>query len=165
MRWCSLLLSLVLIAWPLHAVDLTGIVLDQSGEPTSGATVKVVGVGIDTTTQTGEFRIPIPNTRIGQRVNIQIAKDGWTPASDQPLAFIVPADPVSAENFRPGRFPRRILIVAGRKSDNKKVSFDRAILFELFMIPLQVRGMQETKEFDLDLVNKCSARGISLADR
>jgi hypothetical protein len=70
-----------------------------------------------------------------------------------------------AENFRPGRFPRRILIVAGRKSDNKKVSFDRAILFELFMIPLQVRGMQETKEFDLDLVNKCSARGISLADR
>ena len=40
-----------------------------------------------------------------------------------------------AENFRPGRFPRRILIVADRKSDNKKVSFDRAILFELFMIP------------------------------
>jgi hypothetical protein len=44
------------------------------------------------------------------------------------------------------------------KSDNKKVSFDRAILFELFMIPLQMRGMQETKEFDLDLVYKCSAR-------
>jgi hypothetical protein len=41
-----------------------------------------------------------------------------------------------AENFRPGRFPRRILVVADRKSDNKKVSFDRAILFELFMIPL-----------------------------
>jgi hypothetical protein len=76
MRWCSLLLSLVLIASPLHAVDLTGIVVDQSGEPISGATVKVVGVGIDTTTQTGEFRIPIPNTRIGQRVNIQIAKVG-----------------------------------------------------------------------------------------
>src|SRR5260221_3360316 len=51
-----------------------------------------------------------------------------------------------AENFRPGRFPRRTLIVADRKSDNKKVSFDRAILFELFMIPLQMRGMQETKE-------------------
>jgi hypothetical protein len=31
------------------------------------------------------------------------------------------------------------------------------------MIPLQVRGMQETKEFDLNLVNKCSAR-ISPAD-
>jgi hypothetical protein len=56
------------------------------------------------------------------------------------------------------RFPRRILMAADRKSDNKKVSFDRAILFELFMIPLQMRGMQETKEFDLDLVNKCSAR-------
>ena len=52
----------------------------------------------------------------------------------------------------------KALIVADRKSDNKKVSFDRAILFELFMIPLQLRGMQETKEFDLDLVNKCSAR-------
>jgi len=26
------------------------------------------------------------------------------------------------------------------------------------MIPMQLRGMQETKEFDLDLVNKCSAR-------
>jgi hypothetical protein len=69
-----------------------------------------------------------------------------------------------AENFRPGRFPRRILIVAGRKSDNKKVSFDRGILFELFMIPLELRGMQETKEFDLDLVNKCSPR-TSAANR
>jgi hypothetical protein len=68
------------------------------------------------------------------------------------------------ENFRPGRFLRRILILADRKSDNKKVSFDRAILFELFVIPMQLRGMQETKEFDLDLVNKCSAR-ISPADR
>ena len=61
-------------------------------------------------------------------------------------------------NFRPRRFPRRTLIVADRKSDNKKVSFDRAILFDLFKIPLQMRGMQETKEFDLDLVYKCSAR-------
>jgi hypothetical protein len=69
-----------------------------------------------------------------------------------------------AENFRPGRFPRRILIGVGRKGDNKEVSFDRAILFELFMIPLQMRGMQETKEFDLGLSNKCSAP-ISAADR
>lgn len=58
----------------------------------------------------------------------------------------------------PGDFRERTLIVADRKSDNKKVSFDRAIRFELFMIPLQMRGMQETKEFDLDLVYKCSAR-------
>jgi hypothetical protein len=64
----------------------------------------------------------------------------------------------AAPNGWPGRFPRRTLIVADRKSDNKKVSFDRAILFELFMIPLQMRGMQEIKEFDLDLVYKCSAR-------
>ena len=63
-----------------------------------------------------------------------------------------------AENFRPGRFPRRTLIAADRKRDNKKVSFDRLIIFELFMIRLQMRGMQETKEFDLDLVNKYSAR-------
>ena len=28
------------------------------------------------------------------------------------------------------------VFVADRKSDNKKVSFDRAILFELFVIPL-----------------------------
>jgi hypothetical protein len=32
----------------------------------------------------------------------------------------------------------QVLIVADRKSDNKKVSFDRAILFELFMIPMQL---------------------------
>jgi len=64
----------------------------------------------------------------------------------------------ACRNFRPRRFPRRTLIVADRKSDNKKVSFDRAILFDLFMIPLQMRGMQETKEFDLDLVYKWSAR-------
>ena len=69
------------------------------------------------------------------------------------------------ENFRPGRFPRRVLIVADRKSDNKKVSFDRAILFELFMIPLQIRGMQETKEFGLGLVNRCSAPASAPADR
>jgi hypothetical protein len=70
---------------------------------------------------------------------------------------------ILAGQLRSGRFPRRIPIVAGRKSDNKKVSFDRAILFELFMIPLQMRGMQETKEFGLDLGNKCSAR-ISVAE-
>jgi hypothetical protein len=69
-----------------------------------------------------------------------------------------------AENFRPRRFPRRIPIVADRKTDNKKISFDRAFLFELFMIHLHLIGMQETKEFDLDPVNKCSAR-ISPADR
>jgi hypothetical protein len=28
--------------------------------------------------------------------------------------------------------------VADRKSDNKKISFDRAILFELLMIPMQL---------------------------
>ncbi len=65
MRWFSpLLVSLVLIAWPLQAVDLTGIVVDRDGTPISGATVKVVGVGSDTTTQTGEFRIPVPNARV-----------------------------------------------------------------------------------------------------
>ena len=45
------------------------------------------------------------------------------------------------------RFPRSILMVADRTSDNKKVSFDRAILFELFMILMQLRSMPKTKEF------------------
>jgi hypothetical protein len=96
MRWFSqLIVNLILIAAPVHALDVTGIVVDRSGEPISGAIVKLVGIGSDTTTQTGEFRIPIPDSRVGQRVNILIAKDGWAPASDQPLAFIVPANPVS----------------------------------------------------------------------
>ena len=60
-----------------------------------------------------------------------------------------------AENFQPGRFPRRKLTVANRKGDNKKVSFDRVITFELFMIRLQMKGMQETKNFYLGPINKC----------
>ena len=47
------------------------------------------------------------------------------------------------------RFPRRILMAADRKSDNKKVPFDHAILFELFMILMQLRSMPETKEFTI----------------
>jgi hypothetical protein len=31
------------------------------------------------------------------------------------------------------------------------------------MIPMQMRGMQETEEFDLDLVNKYSARASTFA--
>jgi hypothetical protein len=96
MRWFSqLIVNLILIAEPVQALDVSGIVVDRSGAPISGAVVKLVGIGSDTTTQTGEFRIPIPDSRVGQRVNIVIAKDGWALASDQPLAFIVPADPVS----------------------------------------------------------------------
>jgi hypothetical protein len=40
-------------------------------------------------------------------------------------------------------------MVADRKSDNKKVSFDRAILFEFFVILMQLRSMPETKEFTI----------------
>jgi hypothetical protein len=96
MRWFSnLIVNLILVAGPVHALDVTGVVVERSGKPISGATVKLVGIGSDTTTQTGEFRIPIPNNRVGQRVNIVVAKDGWDLASDQTLTFIVPADPVS----------------------------------------------------------------------
>src|SRR5580700_7474286 len=42
-----------------------------------------------------------------------------------------------AENFLFARFLRTTLIVAGRRSDSKNVSFDRAILFELSMLRLQ----------------------------
>ena len=42
-----------------------------------------------------------------------------------------------AENFLFVRFLRTTLIVAGRRSDSKNVSFDRAILFELSMLRLQ----------------------------
>jgi hypothetical protein len=44
---------------------------------------------------------------------------------------------------------------ANRKGDNKKVSFDRVITFELFMVLLRMRGMQETKKFDLGPIKKC----------
>ena len=60
-----------------------------------------------------------------------------------------------AENFQPGRFPQRTLTAANREGDNKKVSFDRVITFELFMSRLQMKGMQETKQFDLGPINKC----------
>src|SRR5262245_8545300 len=94
MRWFPLLVSLVLIVWPLYAVELTGLVTDRSGAPISGVTVKVVGLGSDNTTQTGEFRIP-SNARVGQRINVTILKEGWAPAPGQSLTYIVPADPVA----------------------------------------------------------------------
>jgi|HubBroStandDraft_4_1064222.scaffolds.fasta_scaffold2912248_1 hypothetical protein len=71
----------------------------------------------------------------------------------------------AVENFRSGRFPRRTRTVADQKSDNKKVSFDRVILFELSMILPQMSSMQETNEFDLLLVDKDSARVSAPADR
>ena len=57
----------------------------------------------------------------------------------------------------PGDFREGYQLSQIERIDNKKVSFDRPIIFELFMIRLQMRGMQETKEFDLNLVNKCTA--------
>ena len=41
-----------------------------------------------------------------------------------------------AENFLFRRFLRTTLIVAGRRSDSKNVSFDPIIIFELFMLRL-----------------------------
>jgi hypothetical protein len=47
----------------------------------------------------------------------------------------------------PGDFREGDQLSQIEKGDNKKVSLDRIIIFELFMIRLQMIGMQETKEF------------------
>jgi hypothetical protein len=86
-----------------------------------------------------------------------VKRDGY---SDSSQVLRAAADRHPSSKTDPFEKPCR-----DRKSDNEKVSFDRTILFELFMIPLQMRVMQETKEFELDLVNKCSARVSPPADR
>jgi hypothetical protein len=43
-----------------------------------------------------------------------------------------------AENFLFVRFLRTTPIVAGRRNDSKNVSFDPVIIFELFMLRLQL---------------------------
>jgi len=48
-----------------------------------------------------------------------------------------------AENFLFERFLRTTLIVAGRRNDSKNVSFDPDIIFELFMLRLQIMVMQQ----------------------
>ena len=49
-----------------------------------------------------------------------------------------------AENFLFVRFLRTTLVVAGRRSDSKNVSFDRATILELFMLSPIIVVMQQT---------------------
>jgi hypothetical protein len=77
----------------MHAGEIVGSVVGPYGQPISGATVRVLGVGTDTTTSSGEFRIATPTSMIGRRVTVQVFKDGWALNSSQPIVIVVPASP------------------------------------------------------------------------
>src|SRR5271155_3883169 len=83
----------VLLAPAMLASEIVGYVTGPYGKPISGATVRVLGVGTDTTTSSGEFRIATPASMVGRRVTVQVFKDGYTLSSSQPITIIVPASP------------------------------------------------------------------------
>lgn len=76
------------------ALDVIGYVVDSKGRPITGATVKILGIGSDTSTATGEFRITVPQSMIGSRVTLQLVKEGWVVSSPGPISIIVPANPI-----------------------------------------------------------------------
>lgn len=87
---CNLSCGFLFISVAL-AAEIVGSVTGPNGNPISGATVRVLGVGTDTTTSSGEFRIATPASMVGRRVTLQVFKDGWTLSSSQPITFMVPA--------------------------------------------------------------------------
>lgn len=91
----QVLLAVLMLSIELGAAQFGGIVRDQAGHGLPGVQVKVVDVGSDTTTQTGEFKIESNSIRAGQRVSVEVVKEGWVVAGDQKTTFIVPANQTS----------------------------------------------------------------------
>ncbi len=74
--------------------EIVGVILTTDQQPLSGVEVKVIGGGRDVTTTSGEFRIKLPTSSVGQRVVLQVTKIDWTISDPRELHIIVPADPV-----------------------------------------------------------------------
>jgi hypothetical protein len=87
----------------------------------------------------GDQQTPVdrPLTELGLKRNAVLRGPCFVPA----IFTVARSDLILTVPRRMGKIAAAIaavlLIVADRKSDNKKVSFDRAILFELFMIPCE----------------------------
>jgi hypothetical protein len=86
---CSLVTALM--CGTASAQEFAGVIVNRSGQPVTGVLVKVIGVGSDTTTQSGEFSVKVPAQLIGERVTVQLVKDGWSLAPSEPMAFVIPA--------------------------------------------------------------------------
>ncbi len=103
--FCALC-SAALFTPATFGTEIVGSVTGPYGQPISGATVRALGVGTDTTTSSGEFRIATPASMVGRRVTLQVFKEGWTLSSSQPITIIVPAsateDTVSIHMVRAG---------------------------------------------------------------
>lgn len=91
---------IVIAVSPTLATEIVGYVVDSHGKPIAGAQVKVVGIGSDTSTSTGEFHVAVSASMVGHRVVIRVFKDGWALRSSTMLV-IVPAngaqDPIRIE--------------------------------------------------------------------
>jgi len=87
-----LISSLSLWASSALADEIAGIVKSPRG-PIAGASVRVLGIGSDTTTTSGQFRIHAPAGTVGKKVSLQVDKSGWT-LMESNDSFIVPADAV-----------------------------------------------------------------------
>jgi hypothetical protein len=91
----ALLLAIQTLESPAMAqdIDLVGTVKSQDGSPLSDVQIKLVGLGTNLTTRSGEFDIQhIPATKIGQRAEIQAMKAGWHVVSPTDPVIVIPAD-------------------------------------------------------------------------
>lgn len=92
MKTVGAFLILMSLAMSLTADEIIGVVRSRRG-PIAGASVLIVGIGTDTTTSSGQFRIYAPAGTIGKKVSVQIDKLNWTLVEPYD-SFIVPADSV-----------------------------------------------------------------------
>lgn len=92
MKRCFALVLVLLWSASAAADSIGGQVVSTDGVPIPGAQVSLVGIGSDTTSDTGQFRITVPGGMVGKRVNVEVDKDHWV-ATD--TSFIVPLDVVS----------------------------------------------------------------------
>jgi tetratricopeptide (TPR) repeat protein len=91
---CLLLLPLTFVCFAQTQVEIAGFCITPLHEPLANVEVRVIGGGRDFTTTSGEFRIKVTASRIGQRITLQVIKRGWTVIKPNDLQVIVPSDPV-----------------------------------------------------------------------
>ncbi|HEX5735713.1 MAG TPA: hypothetical protein VF131_22995 [Blastocatellia bacterium] len=74
-------------------MDLIGVVYSNTNQPLKDVEVTIVGVGRDVTTTSGQFRIPISKSRVGEQIRLSVAMRDWIVTNRSALTFTVPENP------------------------------------------------------------------------